>query len=59
MTLEINFDFELYTNFTTYSKFLGKFLPIRGDQKCFIFLAPIDSKNLKIMLVMETKPELA
>lgn len=32
---------------------------ILGDQKCFIFLAPIDSKNLKIMLVMESKTELA
>lgn len=45
LDLDINFDFELYSNFPTYTKYIG-------DLKCLIFLAPSQKNCLKIMLVL-------
>lgn len=50
--LDINFDFELYSNFPNYTKYIG-------DLRCLIFLAPSQKHCLKIMFVMENKGELS
>lgn len=43
--LDINFDFELYTNFPNYTKYIG-------DLRCLIFLAPSQKNCLNIMFVL-------
>lgn len=43
--LDINFDFELYSNFPNYTKYIG-------DLRCLIFLAPSQKNCLKIMFVL-------
>lgn len=45
LDLDINFDFELYSNFPTYTKYIG-------DLKCLVFLAPSQNNILKLMLVL-------
>ena len=45
---DVNFDFELYTNFPNYTKYIG-------DLRCLIFLAPSQKNCLKIMFVLESK----
>ena len=49
--LDINFDFELYTHFPNYTKYIRNLCQ-------FIFLAPSQNHCLKIMLVFENKPEI-
>ena len=48
---EINFDFEMYSNFINYTKF-------SGDQKCFMFVAPIQEECLTIMFALDNRQEL-
>lgn len=50
--LDVNFDFELYSNFPNYTKYIG-------DLKALIFLAPSQKNCLKVMLVLESKAELS
>ena len=45
LDMDINFDFELYSNFPNYTKYIG-------DIRCLIFLAPAQKNILKIMLVL-------
>jgi hypothetical protein len=50
--MDINFDFELYSNFPNYTKYIG-------DLRCLIFLAPSHKHCLKIMFVLENKTEIS
>lgn len=50
--LDINFDFELFSNFPNYTKYIG-------DLRCLIFLAPSQKHCLKIMMILESKAELS
>lgn len=52
VNLDINFDFELYSNFPNYTKYIG-------DLRCLIFLAPSQKNCLKIMFIVESKTELS
>ena len=49
--LDINFDFELYSNFPNYTKYIRNLCQ-------FVFLAPSQNHCLRIMLVFENKPEI-
>jgi hypothetical protein len=52
VNLDINFDFELYSNFPNYIKYIG-------DLRALIFLAPCQKDCRKMMLVFESKAELS